>query len=621
MKTKKLSIVIFALVAACLLASCKKNNGTDAPKQGFAASTEQGDDSKTHLSGTNVMWNAYDQIKVASQDNPTTQQYTFELTDGANTKDGTFYTGASYVSGFFDVSLHDYVAIYPATAGNTITGASTADITLPQEQSTQSNWQNSFGDGAMAMMSVSGDRTLQFKNLLGGLCLQLTGLHEHVTELWITSNDASEYLWGQFTASWNSGEPTLTHKSGGTGNNTVKLKGCGVTTSGTSTLSQTFYILLPPQTLKTGFTLSAYNGTTKVYEHTATWASNNAIIQRSRCRRLDPSGSTDPSEIEGIDISEGALQGLFSVAAHTNPSDPYSPPKRVYFSKGNLQYQASTNTWRFAEHQWDYVGDASKGTVYEGGTKCNNASISSSYAGWIDLFGFGTSGYNGKVPYQTSGTASDYGNGDNELADTEYEWGYHNAISNGGGASRRWRSLEGTTTGGVSPVAGDHTVSGFPVASGGNEWYYLMHLRSQTYRYAFAQITVASGVMVNGLILFPDGFNTLPAGVSALVNYNQGYTGVSPYVANYVTYTNNPLTLAQWNILEAANAVFLPASGYRQGTDVKDVNDIFRYWTSSPTGETNSICLRINSDGTIQTGNGCERTWGFPIRLVCDYVE
>ena len=42
----------------------------------------------------------------------------------------------------------------------------------------------------------------------------------------------------------------------------------------------------------------------------------------------------------------GALSGLFSVSA----------TQQVHFSQGNLQYQASTNTWRFAEHQYDYVG-------------------------------------------------------------------------------------------------------------------------------------------------------------------------------------------------------------------------------------------------------------------------
>lgn len=45
-------------------------------------------------------------------------------------------------------------------------------------------------------------------------------------------------------------------------------------------------------------------------------------------------------------LPEGVLPGLFSV----------SEGRQVRFSKGNLQYQASTGTWRFAEHQYDYVG-------------------------------------------------------------------------------------------------------------------------------------------------------------------------------------------------------------------------------------------------------------------------
>lgn len=52
---------------------------------------------------------------------------------------------------------------------------------------------------------------------------------------------------------------------------------------------------------------------------------------------------------EGIDLNlhfTGAISGLFSVGA----------TQQVWFSQGNLQYRASTNTWRFAENQWDYVG-------------------------------------------------------------------------------------------------------------------------------------------------------------------------------------------------------------------------------------------------------------------------
>ncbi|MBO4575358.1 MAG: PEGA domain-containing protein, partial [Bacteroidales bacterium] len=111
-------------------------------------------------------------------------------------------------------------------------------------------------------------------------------------------------------------------------------------------------------------------------------------------------------------VNNNSSNGVFSV----------SSSKKVQFSKGNLQYQASTKTWRFAEHQWDVIGEANK-------------NISSSYSGWIDLFGWGTSGYNGKNPWMISTTSTDYGNGERDIAGTNYDWGVNNTILNGGGKS------------------------------------------------------------------------------------------------------------------------------------------------------------------------------------------
>ncbi|MBQ6728785.1 MAG: hypothetical protein IJQ83_01485 [Bacteroidales bacterium] len=130
----------------------------------------------------------------------------------------------------------------------------------------------------------------------------------------------------------------------------------------------------------------------------------------------------------GITIApEGAVKGLFSISSNN----------AVYFSKGNLQYQVSTNTWRFAEHQYDYVGSA------------NTNIFSSTYSGWIDLFTWGTSGYNHGAncyqPWSTSLDGSDYyayGSLENNLYDQsgKADWGY-NAISNGGNRERIWRTL------------------------------------------------------------------------------------------------------------------------------------------------------------------------------------
>ena len=67
---------------------------------------------------------------------------------------------------------------------------------------------------------------------------------------------------------------------------------------------------------------------------------------------------------------------------------------KVAFSKGNLQYQASTDTWRFAENQLSVIGE-------------DNQNISPTYSGWIDLFGWGTSGWdNGNWCYHPCSTYS-----------------------------------------------------------------------------------------------------------------------------------------------------------------------------------------------------------------------
>ena len=116
--------------------------------------------------------------------------------------------------------------------------------------------------------------------------------------------------------------------------------------------------------------------------------------------------------------TEGALPGAFTINAQGD---------QIRFAKGNLQYQASTQTWRFAENQYDYVGDDNNGLVREGIMKSDNSRISDTYSGWIDLFGYATG--NNPTVYDTD---YDYSAG--------IDWGY-NAISNGGNMPELWRCL------------------------------------------------------------------------------------------------------------------------------------------------------------------------------------
>ena len=248
----------------------------------------------------------------------------------------------------------------------------------------------------------------------------------------------------------------------------------------------------------------------------------------------------------------GAIGSVFSVAAN----------KQVFFSQGNLRYQASTNTWSFAEHQYNRIGD-------------NNSNISGSYEGWIDLFGWGTSGYNGKMPYTTYTTNTYYGYGTNDIAGTNYDWGVNNAISNGGNQAGQWRTLTN------------------------DEWAYLINTRTD----AASKNGVAKVYGYEGLVLLPDEW-TLPAGIT----FTSGASG---------DYAQNTYSAEDWMKMEANGAVFLPAAGYRfNGTGVGYVDAAGHYWSSSARFDIGANYLFLGRN-EVKTNSG-DRNSGKSVRLVKD---
>lgn len=140
----------------------------------------------------------------------------------------------------------------------------------------------------------------------------------------------------------------------------------------------------------------------------------------------------------------GVEKGAFSVSANT----------KVFFAKGNLQYQASTVTWRFAENQWDYMGDA-------------NSGISDDNEDWIDLFGWGT----GNAP-------SKYKNHYWEDYTSFNDWGKNTIIN---GEDYNWFTLSQ------------------------DEWNYIFETRKTSSGILYAKAIVNG---VNGLILLPDSWST-----------------------------------------------------------------------------------------------------------------
>jgi len=266
---------------------------------------------------------------------------------------------------------------------------------------------------------------------------------------------------------------------------------------------------------------------------------------------------------------DGELNGIFSV----------SPTKKVRFSMGNLQYRPRINTWRFALNQWNIAGSANNNA--NSGVYCND---------WIDLFGYGTSGWDGGAanfqPYQTNTYDAGYSEATdgNDLVDmyANGDWGFFNPIINGNNQTGLWRTL---------------TYS---------EWTYIINDRPNA-----SQLRgLATIESVPGYIILPDDW-TLPSG-STFSNIENSYSV-------------NVYNSTQWQAMEDAGAVFLPAAGYRSGTSTTSMGIEGEYWSTSHVNGTVCWSMKImptsSTSGIGATATQTNASIGCSVRVVRDYKQ
>ena len=248
---------------------------------------------------------------------------------------------------------------------------------------------------------------------------------------------------------------------------------------------------------------------------------------------------------------------------------------RVRFSAGNLQYAVAFDNggnrihrWRFANHQYDVIGSS-------------NNNIGRFYEDWIDLFGWGTSGWNSGaaayLPYSSSSSYNDYqvgGVSTNNLTGSyaNADWGVYNSANivygNSASGVSDWRTLTS------------------------DEWTYLLNNNPNG-------LATVNGTYY-GLVVLPVSWS-LPEGCSFNAGAGSGFS-------------TNTYSLAQWDKMEMAGAIFLPIGGYRNGSTTYSITTEGWYWSSTQQNVGAAYALKIISSSKSVTSK--TRYSGCSVRLV-----
>lgn len=317
----------------------------------------------------------------------------------------------------------------------------------------------------------------------------------------------------------------------------------------------------------------AFNPTTDPYGYFGTYKLQGKIAMNDFFQSTTGSKDGDPKQAK-LDLVWHS--GAFSIASGTY----------VVFSRGNLQYanlasgSRAAQTWRFAKHQYDFVGGTDDGNNQQGNVvlletttdlgdaRSNNEKIGDGgYYGWIDLFGWGTG--NNPTLHTTGNT--DY---------TDWhEYGLNNIVNSGKPNNTSWWT----------------TLSH-------NEWNYVINRTSKA-KVGLATITgVAFGShsSMPGLVILPDQF-TNP--------YSSWKPVSEATTTKYAQWNDNTYSVSQWIEMEKAGAVFLPATGWRNGTNWRATLDLGTalehgaYYSSTQRTQTTSVySMRFGTDNALLLG-------------------
>jgi len=533
-------------------------------------SGSHGVSTKATISNDNAsfQWTAGDNLAVHVS-NGDSHKYVFTSGEGgASVSSPTADFVVSYEEGYD----RDAFAVFPSTivaadAANYGQSGHSLDVTLPASY-TLAQVSGETTPCPMIASNTSGSGWL-FYQLCGLLRLTVNSIPPSTKRLEIDFD--GKKVWGDFSiASPVPGTSVIATTDDGEHDViTITKDGTGVTLNNNAWLDGQVLNIPLPTGKYTNITVTAYNALT----------GGDAVLTMTRAFAYTASSKNGTKRTASFPV--------FSVSAS----------KRVIFAPGNLQ--ATTTdlganwTWHFAEHQYDYIGNAAANNKMNG-----NGVATVSDNGTVDLFGNSKERENPCYGISSSTT----GNYDAVFNGTFRDWGKYLDIRKNDTPPYTYYDKEYWYT--MSEA----------------EWKYVLGESDSTNPYkararggtvggvSNALCTKATVNNVHGFLIFPDFFTE----GSTSITWDTDCISPGRMTNSGTDGWGTTINATEWNTLEENGCVFLPAAGNIKGWNsnaaVAEVGSIGRYRSSD------RAALRFDNDGFDPNQSGTN-FYKFSVRL------
>lgn len=282
------------------------------PGEDVFYATIEGQDTKTYANENQyVVWNNDDHVTIFNK-RTTGYEYSFQGESGSS--EGPFINVDEVVDTEEEV-FAKIIAVYPHSVSTEINADESISMSLPSKQYYQAH---SFGRGACAMVSVSENRTLKFRNVNGFFSFKFYGENVSVASVILRGNN-DEPLAGPCKVTMPvNGLPSVTMDEENAVKSVKLYCKDAVQLESTSDKYTEFWFALPPMTFEGGFTVTVMTDDGRKFEKSST---TRITIDRNTIQRMAPL-EVVPNTSETVGIN--SLSTIFGKTDETATSDDKS---------------------------------------------------------------------------------------------------------------------------------------------------------------------------------------------------------------------------------------------------------------------------------------------------------